>query len=110
MPPDLIDRLRDQLRRDASDGDVAFLLSVVVRDPFVVYPTERHRLRRFASTAGRSHREQLLAQAAEHVLASSGNTPGRGFWRSESGPIEVVGGDAGLPPPQAVAEPKSKKG
>jgi len=107
VPPDLIDRLRDQLRRDASDGDVSFLLSVAVRDPFVVYPAERHRLRRLTCSPGRSSREWLLAEAAEHLLASSGNTPGRGFHRSESGPIQVVGGDAEAP--EARADTTRKK-
>ncbi len=89
MPPELLERLRSQLRRDPSDRDVAFLLSLIVREPFVVYSTERVRLRRLLSTQGKSAREVLLGEAAEQLLEKSA-TPSRGLRRPESGSTEIV--------------------
>lgn len=89
MAPDLLDRLRSQLRRDPSDGDVAFLISLAVRDPFVVYTAERTRLRRLIAAQGRSARELLLAEAAEHLVVLA-STPSGGVRRPESGPMQVV--------------------
>ncbi len=89
MPPDLQERLRAQLRRDPSDRDVSFLLSLCVREPFVVYSDERARLRRLLAGQGRSTRERLVAEVAEQLLARSA-TPSRGLRRPQSGTIDVV--------------------
>lgn len=83
MPRDLLERLRAQLKRDPSDGQVAFLLSLAVREPFLVYGSERARLRRLLSAPARSDRDVLLAQVAEQLLAKSA-TPSRGLRRPES--------------------------
>ncbi len=96
MSPDLLERLRAQLRRDPSDRDIAFLLSLSVREPFVVYSDERVRLRRLGSTRGHSMRELLLAEAVEQLLAKSA-TPSRSLRRPESGSTDVVE----LPPERA---------
>lgn len=56
------------LRRDSSDGDVAFLLSIAVRDPFVVYANERARLRTLASSSRGTDRAALITGAAEELL------------------------------------------
>ncbi|MCZ7679828.1 MAG: hypothetical protein M5U28_14115 [Sandaracinaceae bacterium] len=114
MQPDLLERLRAQLRRDPSDGEIAFLLSLIVRDPFITYSTERVRLRRFLSMQGRSARELLIAEAAEQLLARS-VTPSRGLRRPESGSTEIVklrpdplrpavGDEAELPAPKGSRE------
>ncbi len=96
MSPDLLERLRAQLRRDPSDRDVAFLLSLSVREPFVVYSDERVRLRRLGSMRGRSTRELLLVEAVEELLAKSA-TPSRSLRRPEPGSTDIVG----LPPERA---------
>lgn len=89
MSPDILERLRNQLRRDPSDADVALLLTIGVRDPFVIYPAERVRLRRFARLPGRSSREVLLVQASADLL-QFGATPSAGLRRPEPGPTDVI--------------------
>jgi hypothetical protein len=111
VPRDLLDRLRAQLKRDPSDGQVAFLLSLAVREPFIVYGSERARLRRLLSVPARSDRDVLLAEVAEQLLAKSA-TPSRGLRRSESippdvqmpGGASVAGGRADEPAPKGPHE------
>jgi hypothetical protein len=89
VPRDLLQRLRAQLKRDPSDGQVAFLVSLAVREPFIVYGSERARLRRLLSAPARSDRDVLLAQSAEHLLARSA-TPSRGLPRPECGATDTA--------------------
>ena len=60
-------RLTELLRRDPTDGDVAFLVSVSSREPCVVYESERRRLRRLTRSSS-SPRSEILAQAAQLLL------------------------------------------
>lgn len=76
---DLVERLRAQLRKDPSDSEIAFLLSLAVREPFVLYAGERARLRRVPSDT-RSARELLMADAARQLLART-PTPAGGLRR-----------------------------
>jgi hypothetical protein len=81
----LVEKLRSQLRRDPSDGDVAFLLSLAVRDPFVVYAPERERLRRLADVPfRRTARASIVAEAAAELLEAALRR------RPESGTMAVV--------------------
>lgn len=81
----LLDQLRSVLRRDPSDGDVSFLLSLAVREPFVVYAPERERLRRLAGAPFRhTARAELVAEAAEELLQAALRR------RPESGTMEVA--------------------
>lgn len=68
MDEELAERLRVQLRRDPSDSDVAFLLTLAVRSPFVVYRGERDRLRGLVRERPSTTRELVIADAAERFL------------------------------------------
>lgn len=67
MKQRLLLRLREHLRRDPRDGDVAFLITLAVREPSVVYPSELQRLRGLLRR-GATTREQAIADAAEYLL------------------------------------------
>ncbi len=62
---DLIETLRGLLRRDPHDREVSFLISVAVREPFVVYDGERRLLERMLGYAGS---ERAIAAAARALL------------------------------------------
>lgn len=81
----LIERLVGRLRRDPTDREVAFIVSVLARRPRVLYAPERERLRRLAGRSSTA-REQLLAEAAEHLLGDSG-------WSSVPGAAPSTGTD-----------------
>lgn len=89
MPPALLERLHNQLRRDPLDADVAFLVSLAARVPLVLYPAECVRLRRLGRLPGRSAREQLIVDATGELLALAG-TPSAGLRRPEPGAMDVV--------------------
>lgn len=106
MTTDLLEQLRAQLRRDTSNTDAAFLLSVAVREPFIVYHDDRVRLRRLlSSNRGEAGRELLIAKAAEELLAK-GATPSRGLRRPEPGGSEFI--DPGPPPAAEVRRPRKR--
>ena len=85
VSPRLLERLRSALRRDPTDGDVSFLLSLAVREPFVVYATERERLRRLSEVPfRRTARAEIVAEAAEELLRTVLKR------RPDSGTMEVV--------------------
>lgn len=77
VSPGLVERLRSILRRDPSDGEASFLISLAVREPFVVYAAERERLRRLADVPfRRTARAEIVAEAAEELLnAALGRAP-----------------------------------
>lgn len=68
----LVDRLREELQRDPSDRDVAFLLTLAVRKPLVIYDSEADRLRKLArAQTGGARRDAVIAEAVEQLLARS---------------------------------------
>ncbi len=111
----LLERLRHHLRRDPSDREVGFLLSVGVRDPFVVYAAERERLRRMANAPFRTtKRAVLLAEVAAELLRlaqlrrpESGSMPI--VSRIERAPMRAAAGDVrGPPEPDRSPPPASR--
>jgi len=85
VSPRLLERLRSVLRRDSSDGDVSFLLSLAVREPFVVYAAERERLRRLSDVPfRRTARAEVVAESAEELLRAALKR------RPDSGTMAVV--------------------
>lgn len=107
MPVELLEKLRAQLRRDSSDVDIAFLLSVAVREPLVVYGDDRSRLRGLLSRnrGGEGTRERLIADAADQLLAKS-STPSRGLRRPEPGGTELF--DSAAAPTDSAAARKRR--
>ncbi len=86
-----IEALRALLRRDPTDRDLAFLISLVAREPLVVYPGERSRLRQLSEVRDTTHRGGALRAVARALLA--GATPSRGLRRPG-----VAGGGTGSSP------------
>lgn len=73
---ELVDALRENLRRDPSDGTLALLLTIAVRSPFVVYDGERPRLQSLADRrARRTARETLIHACAIQLLTDADSTP-----------------------------------
>lgn len=103
MQVELLEKLRAQLRRDSSDVDVSFLLSVAVREPLLVYGHDRSRLRGLLSRnqGGGGVRERLIADAAEQLLAKS-STPSRGLRRPAPGGTDRVVGSPAAPTDSAA--------
>jgi hypothetical protein len=71
---EIVEKLQRLLRRDPHDRELGFLISLAVREPFVVYDGERRFLRQLVGYGG-SERACTIADVARALLAIAASVP-----------------------------------